>query len=748
MSLQGAQHRHLVVLDGKTLQSGGSLQISNGVLAVVDNDPRAVTQNGRKILSSFSGLPKSKEFQIVLGTPDNAVSRSTTNKPFESLPFKLDEIVDFKVVAPKEKGIKVDDFIIGYNGTAGTEIVLGERTASSIDITLMGDAIAQLGYDNKQVTVKLMFEAPYVDENGAAVDAASVTNQEVVENAVKRFNNMKLMGNVPITDYVEAIPVNSNNGTLDNLISYTYQNLSINDYGDANALGRVQAQYPTFKVVRTDRLNDTTSVYTILAPTGTSLPDYSVGLSSVFASCGTCPSGYSALTGGFVYSVTIVDGGADLSTTIDDIAGFVSGTVHKLADQNGVGTYSVVVSAILTDAQIATFKGGSNTKSTAVFALEGAVQALCSDSATTTTSWVAGTTCSAEALNFRITLKDTDCGTSRLTELQAHYPNLTIVEDTPNLSRTITLTGSGGTAHIVIGGVTYTATFDTDLSTTRANFVTANAAAIHTQTGGTLTGTGATITLVDAVDGYPSITVANVTGNLAGTVATAVASGNVIAGMCQRTYRTSVITNIVCDECSVEFRDLFTATAPNNYMEATWATAPTVFDPTAKMGIRFRGKIFTMSGTEQFRDEMPFHATSTRLLVAGGQPQFIAESWNSTNHPYKLTVFGIASEPEGLGGYLWEMEDQSRHYFTGIDRLEGNNYGKWLWGQETKLKGLSQYVDYQITIQPKKYFQLTPHASAKITYHCLVEYGSTANVEALLNSLATAAGLEAQVAFV
>jgi hypothetical protein len=92
MALQGAQHRHFVVLDGRTLTSGGSLNVTDGVLAIVDN--KTVTANGRKVLSSFSGLPKDKDFQVLLGKPDYPVTRSTNNRPLESLPFKLAEVAN------------------------------------------------------------------------------------------------------------------------------------------------------------------------------------------------------------------------------------------------------------------------------------------------------------------------------------------------------------------------------------------------------------------------------------------------------------------------------------------------------------------------------------------------------------------------------------------------------------------------------------------------------------------------------
>jgi hypothetical protein len=104
--------------------------------------------------------------------------------------------------------------------------------------------------------------------------------------------------------------------------------------------------------------------------------------------------------------------------------------------------------------------------------------------------------------------------------LSTEYSSLT-----GNTSDVITLTGSSGTANVTIGGTNYLATFATDLATTVTNFYNTNKTAIETATGGTLSKSGATLTLLDATIGYPTITVTNVSGNLAGSVAsTAVAT--------------------------------------------------------------------------------------------------------------------------------------------------------------------------------------------------------------------------------
>jgi len=89
---------------------------------------------------------------------------------------------------------------------------------------------------------------------------------------------------------------------------------------------------------------------------------------------------------------------------------------------------------------------------------------------------------------------------------------------------TVTLTGTAGTANVTVGGTAYLATFDTDIATTSAAFVTAHAAALALR-GITLTGT-TTLIFTSAVPGQPipTPTIANVTGNLDGTNAATTAN--------------------------------------------------------------------------------------------------------------------------------------------------------------------------------------------------------------------------------
>lgn len=82
----------------------------------------------------------------------------------------------------------------------------------------------------------------------------------------------------------------------------------------------------------------------------------------------------------------------------------------------------------------------------------------------------------------------------------------------------ITLTGTSGTANITVDGTPYLATFSTNLTTTASNFVTAHAAAIFTATGATVISSGPTILITEDASLSPTVTIANVSGDLDGEI--------------------------------------------------------------------------------------------------------------------------------------------------------------------------------------------------------------------------------------
>jgi hypothetical protein len=652
MAVSGGLERDFFVLDGKTITSGGSLNVTNGVLAVVSEDPKDLTQNGRKVLSSFSGLSKDKSFSILMGSQDLSVSLNTTNKAYASPAFKLSDIVEYRVEAPNRSGAIVDDFVLGYNGKVGTEIKIGKATSTFVDITLSGAPMYNLGYENGTITHKLEMHYPYVNEDGVCSDCATgiVTMQEIVENAISKFSKTLLLGQTPITDYIDIYAVNSFNAAVTGT-DYKFFTLNLADSGTKDALARVQAQYPAFKVVQTNNA-DSDTTYTILAPTATTLASYtSTPPASKIKGCPTCPAGYSTIASGVVYSIAIEDDGVDVKANLATLPGFVASSNVKIgSSQAGVGTYTVVVTAPITDAQIATFKAVNAVNSTSVFDLAGNVQSVCKNSTVTTTAWVAGTEIgTAVAKTYSIVVKDDVCNTPNLVALQASYPTLTIVQ--------------GATAN------------------------------------------------------------------------------------CQTTFTTTTLSNIVFPECALAFRQLFESKAPKNFGVNVWTGASPVYDVNALMGIRVKGKPFVIAGDEYTKDEIPFYATSTRIAIAGGQASMIAESWNSQPRPFAVKVFTIASDPESLGGTLWNREEASRLTLDGFDKLKGNNYGKAMWGQESRISALKQYMTYTVTIKAPNQYTVQNYSAPRVNLNFVVEVGRHENIETLLNSLAQAAGFPLVQAF-
>jgi len=86
-------------------------------------------------------------------------------------------------------------------------------------------------------------------------------------------------------------------------------------------------------------------------------------------------------------------------------------------------------------------------------------------------------------------------------------------------TRTVTLTGTSGTANIAVNGTNYLATFNTDLTTTASDWVTAHGATLLAL-GFTVTSNLAVITVSALTTVFPTLAITNATGNLAGTLGT------------------------------------------------------------------------------------------------------------------------------------------------------------------------------------------------------------------------------------
>ena len=737
---------HLFTLDGNVLTTGGSKQLAKGQFTIVNTEKPTV--NGAAVVTDFAGLSNKTNYEMRLGKHRVPNSRTNSNsKPYSTGVFKATDVTEVRANFPKHIKQTFDDVIVGYDGiTAGTKISLLEGQTTLMDIKLQGENISYFTGGNNSHVVKIHFGREVGD-----------TDKDVIERAVARLKKETFPGGTPITDAVSIKIVNSDNLPLAGT-PYVFSTLTLTDTGDSNALALVQAQYPLYRVELTGR-DGLVSTYTILHPTSASLANYTFSKVAYIKDCAACAAGYTLLSEsagtGVVYSVSIEDEGADLSTTVDNLPGFVSGTVARKGqdgDNPSRGLYTVVLDNALTAAEITTYATTAGAQSTAIITELGTVKEVCEQTtAPTSIAWVDGTTCYASVESYKLQLKDDDCSGSQLTALQAYYPNLVIEEGVAsgNATQSVTVAAGATTGNLVItvNGVNYSVA-NTGVSTTTATlFFTTHAAAILAATGAVVTNpSGGVITFTDSAEGFPTIvttastltTLANTTVGVVDYVTTASTGG------CQRVYSTTVVSNIVCAECSNIFLGQFETTAPADYNFHSWEEIAEPVDSDAKMGIRFTGKPFVIMPTDVSVDEVPFIETSASINVSGGYVEEVNFSFDPVfDDIFTVTKLSRKQDRDSLGYFLLPLERQSKAFFDGELPHENNMYAKHVLGEESVIKFDKQYVSYAITVQDSKPSQsMGRHSDIAFEYILWAELGKHANLENYINKLAVKAGLD------
>jgi len=641
MAYKAKDQYFLPSVEGNVRTSGSSITLGVGEIAFVDINK--TTEDGVKILSDFSPIDPLAKLAIRMGEPGDNVSRSDDNKSISTIPFNLKDVVSIYVDAPDREGILVDDFVIGFNGTDGSEIDLDNAENELIEVCLKGDLMGMIGLPASKHTARINLTAPIDGQKATTLIplAGEWTMHEIIENAYLELKNYKLPGNIPITNYVDILLVNSENPATIPGTATTFYNLTITDSGLSIDLGKVQAQFPTLDIKRL-KWEAGKSTYSTIATSAPS--DYQGKADFVLKGCDTCPAGYSELAQGLVYEVVIEDP-ADLVALVQALPGAEAGTAILNDTVGDTNTYSVAVDNALTQVEIDAFIAANATAVITLIAED--VTDLCESAAPAAITWTVGESCNSTTEAYTITLKDTECGESRLEELQKVFPKLTIAEDT------------------------------------------------------------------------------------------------VLGTACQRVYSTTVNTSLVCEECGDIFRDIFVSKAPGLFEGIGWVKTPKVYSGTAKMGIRVRGKRASIAGNEFLRDDMFFFDGSVAISLVGGYQTYTNESYLAgTNERFTVKYFSRKADAQNLGGNLRKYEEEAQIHFRGRDRYVGNNYGKVVNGQETRLEALAQYITYSITIAPLKFvsnFQQPQNGA--FTYHFILPLGKQEDFETIVNKLAAAAGL-------
>ena len=221
---------------------------------------------------------------------------------------------------------------------------------------------------------------------------------------------------------------------------------------------------------------------------------------------------------------------------------------------------------------------------------------------------------------------------------------------------------------------------------------------------------------------------------------------------CQSKYSTTVISNIVCEECDPIFKDYFVSVAPESYDTVSWTLVP---NPAALpsgdclCGIKFKSREFILQGDEALRDLVGFTETSTQIRVSAGYPEEIREGIGRLpKGRYEPKYLSRWIPRTHLAGNLRAFENEGRAYFRGLTYRK-DYLGRLLRGETSNMEDESkQYVQYTLKVSHFNHTQgFAGRINEDINYDIFVEVGRHDEVEALLNSIASAAGVPTVKAF-
>nr|DAW92269.1 MAG TPA: hypothetical protein [Caudoviricetes sp.] len=223
-------------------------------------------------------------------------------------------------------------------------------------------------------------------------------------------------------------------------------------------------------------------------------------------------------------------------------------------------------------------------------------------------------------------------------------------------------------------------------------------------------------------------------------------------GGCQHKFKTTVITNMVCEECDPIFKDFYVSKAPESYRGRNWKRLGAVAgddtiiaDPlpkNCKVGVLFRGIDYLITPSDCLIDDIAFEEGSVRIAVQGGYPDEQREAISTYYNPIHTEYKSHWAPRTHMGGHLLGRERESRMYFD-FRQTYKNVMERTFTNEETRLVLLQQYADFSFTINPKRYsngFGRT--ISDHITFHFYVPYGAHEGIQELMDMLAASANIK------
>lgn len=396
------------------LASGTTVDLAPGQVGIFDGNSYSATTSPtyatNKAISIWQGMPDVSHLPLMAGIPQ-------TNQSSKLIKGKL--LSKFRrKTANRGQNQKI---AIGYDGIDTTKTLSAKcGEVRTVYIKATGNPIDKL-YSNQGFMRQYRLDTGCCEDCGGD-SCADVSPVALAEQLTSKINNDPKWngggGQLFRARVVKSTAISTVGAT-----QYNQYQITIADNGDAESLTAVQVQYPGFLVTRVARTG-IYSTYEMLRTVADGAPASftNAGLFTV-ADCATCPAGYTLNAAGYIYVLERADAGDGTALTAvqTDYAIAAAGeTVSRVAFDTvlNVSTY-VITSNVANQAAV-----GANDEIKFIGTSDG----KCVLTTPVTTAWSDVGDLYAFPKVYTITVADSVCGTSRLTDIQAAYPDLVVTE--------------------------------------------------------------------------------------------------------------------------------------------------------------------------------------------------------------------------------------------------------------------------------------------------------------------------------
>jgi len=369
-------------------------------------------------------------FQIAQGIQDLAIrgkqfGGGVSNAPRKTKKFKGTDLVGWEgeKASRKHQGQIV---ALGYDGVDASKTLtaLLDRKDLIIQLRLWGNMINKVGGNRTDLPVPIYVNKGCLKNN---CDVNSLVAADIIaDSIIDQVEKSVLRTGYKVTELITVRKIKKyaiNPTAPTGLLQFHKFSVSLCDDNSNAALGLIQAQYSALKVTRTKRI-DSISTYEVLTQDGGVSPTYTTTTPATFslsartvAECEVCPAGSTKVDSAKAYELKGLS-----SAAAPVIAGSISVTL--VGSTITEKTYLVVMADTANDATVSTSASSQGYTSKLV----STTRDICNFPASTY-SWTVGTTVSKAPHDWKITLADSQCGTSRLTELQLNYPGFVVAVD-------------------------------------------------------------------------------------------------------------------------------------------------------------------------------------------------------------------------------------------------------------------------------------------------------------------------------